>query len=139
MSVLTPRRRWKGSSKPQRTELYLRWSLYFIPLILLPMIVLAIAAPTGREDTRGSAQVCVVVGLATTLLTLRALRTSLDHYLNRPTDHLRRPPHPRRRDDRRLPGRSCCSARPTADRTARARRRSPSWSSPSCWPPPSAR
>ncbi|MER6395840.1 sensor histidine kinase [Kitasatospora sp. NPDC001603] len=90
MSVLTPRRRWKGSSKPQRTELYLRWSLYFIPLILLPMIVLAIAAPTGREDTRGSAQVSVVVGLATTLLTLRALRASLDHYLNRPTDHLRR-------------------------------------------------
>ncbi|MGV9265893.1 sensor histidine kinase [Kitasatospora sp. NPDC003701] len=89
MAVLTPRRRWKGYSKPQRTELYLRWSLYLVPLVMLPLIMLAIAAPAGRDDGRGTAQVCLVVGLAVTLLTLRALRTSLDHYLKRPTDHLR--------------------------------------------------
>ncbi|MEV0536164.1 sensor histidine kinase [Kitasatospora sp. NPDC050463] len=90
MAVLTPMRRWKGYSKPQRTELYLRWSLYLVPLVLLPLIMLALAAPAGREDGHGIAQVCLVVGLAVTLLTLRALRTSLDHYLQRPTDHLRR-------------------------------------------------
>ncbi|MFJ9946431.1 sensor histidine kinase [Kitasatospora sp. NPDC091207] len=90
MAVLTPRRRWKGYSKPQRTELYLRWSLYLIPLMMLALIMLATTASTGRPDTDGSARVCLVVGLAVTLLTLRALRTSLDHYLKRPTDHLRR-------------------------------------------------
>ncbi|MFD5087656.1 sensor histidine kinase [Kitasatospora sp. NPDC058406] len=90
MAVLTPRRLWKGYSKPQRTELYLRWSLYLVPLVMLPLIMLAIAAaPDVQPDTDGIARVCLVVVLGTTLLTLRALRTSLDHYLKRPTDHLR--------------------------------------------------
>ncbi|MED7952105.1 histidine kinase, partial [Streptomyces sp. BE303] len=61
-----------------------------MPLVMLPLIMLAIAAaPDVQPNTDGIARVCLVVVLGTTLLTLRALRTSLDHYLKRPTDHLR--------------------------------------------------
>ncbi|MFI9327681.1 sensor histidine kinase [Kitasatospora sp. NPDC052868] len=89
MDVLAPVRTWKGYGKPQRTELYLRWSLYLVPLIVLPLIALAIVSSAGQQDVRGAAQVCLVVALASTLVTLRAFRTSLDHYLKRPADHLR--------------------------------------------------
>ncbi|MFF2042916.1 sensor histidine kinase [Kitasatospora sp. NPDC058170] len=89
MNVLAPVRTWKGYGKPQRTELYLRWSLYLMPMLMLPLSALSVAGAVGQQLSHGIAQVCLVVALATTLVTLRAFRTSLDHYLKRPADHLR--------------------------------------------------
>ncbi|MFF7587432.1 sensor histidine kinase [Kitasatospora purpeofusca] len=88
MGVVNPVRAWRGRSKPQRSELYLRWSLYLMALAPLPLTVLIDSAdPDSGADP--ASRVALVLGLAQTLVTLRAYRTSLDHYLNRPTDHLR--------------------------------------------------
>lgn len=90
MDVMRPVRRWKGSGKPQRTELYLRWSLYLTTLFLLPVNLLAVASEADRgHATSAFAQVAVVTALASTLVNIRAYRTSLDHYLGRPAAHLR--------------------------------------------------
>ncbi|WP_327678946.1 sensor histidine kinase [Kitasatospora sp. NBC_00458] len=90
MDVVNPVRRWRGLGKPQRSELYLRWSLYLMALAPLPAALLSSvsAAPESREYP-ASVQVSLVIGLALILVTLRAYRTSLDHYLKRPGDHPR--------------------------------------------------
>ncbi|WP_380277539.1 sensor histidine kinase [Kitasatospora purpeofusca] len=88
MGVTNPVRAWKGYSKPQRSELYLRWSLYLMALAPLPLTLLINSADPDA-GTHPAARVALVLGLAQTLVTLRAYRTSLDHYLKRPTDHLR--------------------------------------------------
>ncbi|MER7703479.1 sensor histidine kinase [Kitasatospora sp. NPDC097605] len=88
MGIANPVRAWKGYSKPQRSELYLRWSLYLMALAPLPVALLVNSSdPDYRSHPAG--RVALVLGLAQTLITLRAYRTSLDHYLRRPTDHLR--------------------------------------------------
>ncbi|GHF29183.1 histidine kinase [Kitasatospora xanthocidica] len=84
----SPLRRWRGFGKPKRAELYFRWSIYLMPLIVLPVALLGLAAQTGQYPV-GSARVILAVSLATTLVGIRACRTSLDHYLGRPTDHHR--------------------------------------------------
>ncbi|MFE4975422.1 sensor histidine kinase [Kitasatospora sp. NPDC056651] len=76
-------------SKPQRTELYFRWSLYSLPLLVLPVTLVAAGARADLSDSIGTVRISLLVALAATLLSLRACRTSLDHYLKRPTDHLR--------------------------------------------------
>ncbi len=88
MGVVNPVRAWKGRSKPQRSELYLRWSLYLMALAPLPVTLMINSAEPEHRD-HPAARVALVIGLALTLVTLRAYRTSLDHYLNRPSDHLR--------------------------------------------------
>ncbi|MFE6868914.1 sensor histidine kinase [Kitasatospora sp. NPDC057692] len=88
MGVANPVRAWKGCSKPQRSELYLRWSLYLMALAPLPVTLLINSADPDYRD-HPAARVALVLGFAQTLVTLRAYRTSLDHYLKRPTDHLR--------------------------------------------------
>ncbi|MGW4896272.1 sensor histidine kinase [Kitasatospora sp. NPDC004240] len=90
VDALRPVRRWKGFGKPQRTELYLRWSLYLMSVLLLPTILLAVLADVEHGGAApGYAPVTVITALASTALNLRAYRTSLDAYLGRPTDHLR--------------------------------------------------
>ncbi|MFI2607920.1 sensor histidine kinase [Kitasatospora sp. NPDC018619] len=86
----SPLRRWTDLSKPQRTELYFRWSLYTMPLLVLPSTLVVAGAHAGREDSLPAVRTTLLVALASTLLGLRACRASLDHYLGRPTDHLRR-------------------------------------------------
>ncbi|MFJ8431852.1 sensor histidine kinase [Kitasatospora sp. NPDC094019] len=88
MGVVNPVRRWRDSSKPQRSEVYLRWSLYLMALAPLP-VTLLINAADQENGGHPAARVALVIGVALTLVTLRTYRTSLDHYLNRPTDHLR--------------------------------------------------
>ncbi|MFB6892066.1 sensor histidine kinase [Kitasatospora sp. NPDC056327] len=88
MGIANPVRAWKGYSKPQRSELYLRWSLYLMALAPLPLTLLIDSADPGSA-THPAARVALVLGLAQTLITLRAYRTALDHYLKRSTDHLR--------------------------------------------------
>ncbi|MFE7191275.1 sensor histidine kinase [Kitasatospora sp. NPDC057541] len=88
MGVVNPVRAWRDYSKPQRSELYLRWSLYLMALAPLPLSLLINSADPDLRAHPAS-RVAMVVGLAQTLLSLRAYRTSLDHYLKRPSDHLR--------------------------------------------------
>ncbi|MGW6915647.1 sensor histidine kinase [Kitasatospora sp. NPDC054939] len=91
MNVLRPVRRWRGFGKPQRTELYLRWSLYLMALMLVPTALLGVAASTEHGDSAPAfPQVSVVIALAATVMNIRAYRSALDHYLKRPSDHLRR-------------------------------------------------
>lgn len=85
----SPLRSWTSLSKPQRTELYFRWSLYSMPLLLLPAVLVVAGAGSDLPGSGNAVRVSVLVALAGTLLGLRACRTSLDHYLKRPTDHLR--------------------------------------------------
>ncbi|MFJ7912222.1 sensor histidine kinase [Kitasatospora sp. NPDC096204] len=85
----SPLRSWTSLSKPRRTELYFRWSLYTLPLLLLPITLLSAGARADLPDSVGTVRIALLVSLASTLLGLRACRTSLDHYLKRPTDHLR--------------------------------------------------
>ncbi|MEU6233292.1 sensor histidine kinase [Kitasatospora sp. NPDC047058] len=89
MGVVNPVRRWRSSSKPQRSELYLRWSLYLMALVPLPISLLSNTSTAENQGYRDAARVALVIGLALTLTTLRAYRTSVDHYLKRPSDHRR--------------------------------------------------
>ncbi|GAA2816940.1 sensor histidine kinase [Kitasatospora sp. CM 4170] len=89
MGVVNPVRKWRGYSKPQRSELYLRWSLYLMALAPLPISLLSNTSTAENEGYGDAARVALVIGLLLTLTTLRAYRTSLDHYLKRPSDHLR--------------------------------------------------
>lgn len=138
MGVVNPVRAWRGRSKPQRSELYLRWSLYLMALAPLPLTVMInLADPDSGSDP--ASRVALVLGLAQTLVTLRAYRTSLDHYLNRPTDHLRWLALNGGLAVKPAPGRYCCSApgstRPTAGSSCPSPPRSPA----PCSSPPSAR
>ncbi|MFE6052113.1 sensor histidine kinase [Kitasatospora sp. NPDC056446] len=85
----SPWRVWKGYGNPQRSELYLRWSTYLMPLVLLPTTLVLAGSQPDPQQSVGATRIALLVALASTLLNLRAIRTSLDHYLKRPTDHLR--------------------------------------------------
>ncbi|MFG3224490.1 sensor histidine kinase [Kitasatospora sp. NPDC048194] len=87
--VRGPIRRWKGYGKPQRAELYFRWSLYLVAWIMLPINLLATASGVQLQGTAPAARTGLVLSLASVLVTLRAYRTSLDHYLGRPGNHRR--------------------------------------------------
>ncbi|MBD0693477.1 sensor histidine kinase [Streptomyces sp. CBMA123] len=87
--VRGPIRRWKGYGKPQRAELYFRWSLYLMAWFMLPLNLLAIASSMRNTGATAATQVALVLPLASVLVTLRAYRTSLDHYLGRPSTHRR--------------------------------------------------
>ncbi|MFH8380077.1 sensor histidine kinase [Kitasatospora sp. NPDC018058] len=88
VDMRSPLRRWKGYGKPHRAELYFRWSIYLMPLATVPVALLSLGAHVGQYSA-GAARVALAVSLATTLVGIRACRTSLDHYLGRPADHRR--------------------------------------------------
>ncbi|MEU9045112.1 MULTISPECIES: histidine kinase [unclassified Kitasatospora] len=87
--VRGPIRRWKGYGKPQRAELYFRWSLYLVAWFMLPLNLLASASSVRNTDTAPAVRVALVLSLASVLVTLRAYRTSLDRYLGRPSTYRR--------------------------------------------------
>ncbi|MEU6972563.1 sensor histidine kinase [Kitasatospora aureofaciens] len=87
--VRGPIRRWRGYGKPQRAELYFRWSLYLVAWIMLPVALLATASSVKVQGATTAAQVGLALSLASVLVTLRAYRTSLDHYLGRPSTYRR--------------------------------------------------
>ncbi|MGA5816982.1 sensor histidine kinase [Kitasatospora sp. NPDC094028] len=89
----SPLRSWRSLSKPQRTELYLRWSLYLMALLLL-IAVLASAGHAVQQADRDPAlmpaiRVSLLLALALTLVLLRTYRVAIDHYLGRPTARTR--------------------------------------------------
>lgn len=83
----SPLRSWTGLSKPQRTELYLRWSLYLMALFVLPSVLIAAGSAADQPGNLPAVRISVLIGLAVTLVLLRAYRAALDHYLGRPADH----------------------------------------------------
>ncbi|MBO1418406.1 sensor histidine kinase [Streptomyces sp. FH025] len=87
----SPHDSWTSLSKPQRSELYLRWSLYLMALFLPVGVLLAAGAiaQTPGQDTTAVIRVCLVLALATTLVLLRAYRTALDHYLRKSGGQIR--------------------------------------------------
>jgi two-component system sensor histidine kinase DesK len=85
----SPLRNWRRLSKPQRTEFYLRWCLYLMAIFLLPGVLYAAGSGAGNAENAPAVRVSVLVGLSTTLVLLRTYRVTLDHYLRRPTEHLR--------------------------------------------------
>ena len=87
--VRGPIRRWRGYGKPQRAELYFRWSLYLVAWIMLPVALLATASSVKVQGATTAAQVGLALSPASVLVTLRAYRTSLDHYLGRPSTYRR--------------------------------------------------
>ncbi|MEV7021502.1 histidine kinase [Kitasatospora sp. NPDC093558] len=89
MGVRGPIRRWKGYGKPKRAELYFRWSLYLMAWMMLPINLLVSASPSNLPHYGTAIQVSLVLSLASTLVTLRAYRTALDHYLKRPAEYRR--------------------------------------------------
>ncbi|MFD7906771.1 sensor histidine kinase [Kitasatospora sp. NPDC059722] len=89
MQVRGPIRRWKGYGKPQRAELYFRWSLYLMAWMMLPINLVVSASPANLPHYGTAVRVALVVSLASTLVTLRAYRTALDHYLKRPVEYRR--------------------------------------------------
>ncbi|MET8542910.1 histidine kinase [Kitasatospora sp. NPDC004799] len=82
----SPLRSWTDLSKPRRTELYLRWSLYLMALFLLPSVLISAGTAVTEAGNLPAIRVSVLIGLATTLVLLRAYRTTLDHYLGRSHD-----------------------------------------------------
>ncbi|WP_158844830.1 sensor histidine kinase [Streptomyces sp. NRRL WC-3742] len=89
MGMRSPLRTWRGFGKAKRSEVYIRWSIYLFPLTQVPLMVLFLGKSTDLENSITAARVALVVALASTLLNVRACRTSLDHYLGRPVRHLR--------------------------------------------------
>ncbi|MFJ9693076.1 sensor histidine kinase [Kitasatospora sp. NPDC101183] len=89
MGMRSPLRTWRGFGKPQRSEVYLRWSIYLPPLMLVPTMVFFLGLSRDLENSIAVARVSLVIGLAATLVGLRACRTSLDHYLGRPSPYVR--------------------------------------------------
>ncbi|WP_316522363.1 sensor histidine kinase [Kitasatospora brasiliensis] len=78
---------WAGLSKPQRTELYLRWSLYLMALFVLPSVLVSAGSVADQPENIPAIRISLLIALALTLVLLRAYRVALDHYLGRPTDH----------------------------------------------------
>lgn len=87
MRMRSPLRSWTSLSNPQRTELYLRWSLYLMALFILPGILLTVGSVADQAENIPVIRISLLIGLAVTLVLLRAYRTALDHYLGRPADH----------------------------------------------------
>ncbi|MCX5211810.1 histidine kinase [Kitasatospora sp. NBC_00240] len=86
MDVTAPVRRWKGYGKPQRSELYLRWSLYLMAL-LQPPVALLVLVGTAPQHGPGPAGAATVLALSCGLcwLSIRAYGAAVDHYLGRPS------------------------------------------------------
>ncbi|MEU3493264.1 sensor histidine kinase [Kitasatospora cineracea] len=86
MRVSSPRpvRRWRALSKPQRTELYVRWSLYAVALVQ-PVVTLGVVAGSfGRDGvTDAESAVAVVGSLAAAALNGVLVRVGMAAYLGR--------------------------------------------------------
>ncbi|MFI6154250.1 sensor histidine kinase [Kitasatospora sp. NPDC051170] len=85
----SPLRTWRGFGKAKRSEVYIRWSIYLLPLILLPTTLIIVGSAANRWHSPTNARISLLVALASALLGIRASRAALDHYLGRPVDHLR--------------------------------------------------
>ncbi|MGK4582038.1 sensor histidine kinase [Kitasatospora sp. HPMI-4] len=82
MDLTRPVRRWRATGKPQRTELYFRWSMYLTQLIQ-PLV--ALSSFSGQHAARSHLlfPVGMAVSVTGTALSICTLRAALSHYLGR--------------------------------------------------------
>ena len=90
MDVRAPVRRWKNAGKPQRSELYLRWSLYFMALLQPLVVLLALVGAVGNGLSGTVMALLPALCCVVTWLSVRAFDAAVDHYLGRPSDIDRR-------------------------------------------------
>jgi len=84
MDVIRPVRRWRAYGKPQRTELYIRLSLYLIPLLQPLLVLLAVGAESSRGQTDPVlAGWAIGGGLAGGVVNCLLFRVGLTAYLGR--------------------------------------------------------
>ncbi|WP_405018684.1 histidine kinase [Kitasatospora sp. NBC_00070] len=82
MELAHPLRRWHAQGKPQRTELYVRWSLY-IAVGVEPLAVLGTAVGQAEKLSVLTLRVLALGALTGTVLSLLLVRAGLAHYLGR--------------------------------------------------------
>ncbi|WP_033817891.1 sensor histidine kinase [Kitasatospora sp. MBT63] len=83
MDLRRPLQRWRACGKPQRTEIYIRWSLYLMALIQ-PLAVLALlGSPEGSALPRPVLAASLTASLAGTVMSVALFRPALAHYLGR--------------------------------------------------------
>ncbi|MFD8479261.1 sensor histidine kinase [Kitasatospora sp. NPDC059673] len=83
MSRPRPIRRWQSLSKPQRIELYVRWSLYLVA-VAQPLLAIGSVAAAGRPDELPAGFRWLVLGvLVAGALNIVMFRTGLAAYLGR--------------------------------------------------------
>ncbi|KDN84098.1 sensor histidine kinase [Kitasatospora cheerisanensis] len=83
MSRPRPIRRWQAMSKPQRIELYVRWSLYIVA-VAQPLLALGSVAAAAQQDELPAGFRLVVLGmLVAGALNIVLFRTGLAAYLGR--------------------------------------------------------
>ncbi|WP_354641517.1 sensor histidine kinase [Kitasatospora camelliae] len=81
--VTRPVRSWRALGKPQRTEMYVRWSLYLMAPMQLFFVLLAIGANPDLDPPVWVLRFVVAAGLADAVVMVVTLRAGLDHYLGR--------------------------------------------------------
>ncbi|MEV7120331.1 sensor histidine kinase [Kitasatospora griseola] len=83
MSRPRPIRRWQAVSKPQRIELYVRWSLYLVA-VAQPLLALgSVAAAAERDELPVGFRLLMLGVLASGVLNIVMFRTGLAAYLGR--------------------------------------------------------
>ncbi|KQV19552.1 MULTISPECIES: sensor histidine kinase [unclassified Kitasatospora] len=77
-----PLRRWRELGKPQRTEVYIRWSLY-LAACAEPLAVLGSLGSDPDRPSTPALQLLVAGTLVGTVASVLLLRAALPHYLGR--------------------------------------------------------
>ncbi|WP_344639185.1 sensor histidine kinase [Kitasatospora cystarginea] len=81
MDLSRPVRRWRATGKPQRTEIYFRWSMYLTELIQ-PLIALnSVTSLHPRSPVLLPA--AMTASIAGAVLAICTLRATLEHYVGR--------------------------------------------------------
>ncbi|MFB7662657.1 sensor histidine kinase [Kitasatospora sp. NPDC056138] len=83
MDLSRPVRRWRASGKPQRTEAYIRWSVYLTEAL---QVLMALSAAGTTRDASYPGRLLLValaVSVLSTTVSIGCFRTTLDHYLGR--------------------------------------------------------
>ncbi|MFJ1705374.1 sensor histidine kinase [Kitasatospora sp. NPDC088346] len=83
MKPWRPLQRWRACGKPQRTEIYVRWSLYAMVLVQPLLVLGTVGGPAEPVMSRPVAVASVVLALAGSGLGFVLFRLGLDHYLGR--------------------------------------------------------
>lgn len=85
MDVRAPVRRWRNSGKPQRSELYLRWSLYLVAYLQPLVVLLALGGAVDQGLSPAVVGVLLALCCGVSWLSVRAYGAAVDHYLGRPS------------------------------------------------------
>ncbi|GAA4857554.1 sensor histidine kinase [Kitasatospora terrestris] len=83
MDVAMPVRRWRATGKPQRTELYVRWSLYAVSLVQ-PLATLGMLGGAARNEADPAVLRIAAVGtVVAAALNAALFKVALPAYLGR--------------------------------------------------------